>query len=189
MAFTWGKIFMSYKEGIKNGYISKRRSLNNKKKKPKVEYSKKELRYFEQKMILDGAIGNISKIVDINKYRLSVSWIKENLCELYWFQYIEEAMITIELIKNGMCNFEKMGLLKPGIRFMLPDDKIIIDLIVSDSNSNEDCNNIICSEWAIIKVSTKSINKDVRRLTDEIVSVKLDIIRDKLKKEKLFSIP
>jgi phosphoenolpyruvate synthase/pyruvate phosphate dikinase len=147
-----------------------------KKPKPKKHnYSKRDLLYFEQKLKLDEAIKNISRFADIHEYQPSINWIKDNLCILFHFQCVEEAMIVIELVKIGISDIYRLGSFKHGIRLILQNEKIMIEIIFSVDNWNyENYRSAFGVGLEIIRIPTKNIDESIIKLSDEILSILID---------------
>jgi len=141
-----------------------------------------DLRKVDKESKLNEALVRISKVSDIIKYESAIDRVRKHLGKANWFESTEEIMVALELIRHGIRAHHQVKVLKFRVDFVLPDEKIILEIDGkpfhgADRKSYEqERDQAIISmfgdEWDVIRISTDHINKNVTRLIQAVKAVK-----------------
>ena len=130
---------------------------------------------------LKNAIKRISKVTDIEKYSAAIKKVERSLGRANWFQSTEEIMVALELIKRGIKAHHQVRIRKYTADFVLPDDKVVLEIDGSVYHTNDTKNyesrrddiiNLAFGlDWEVIRISTSSVNKNITKLYPAIKAI------------------
>lgn len=133
----------------------------------------------------------------MEEYRESAHKVYKKLHTVGWFDSIEEMMVAVELIKNGLkiSHHRKVGNYETD--FIIPSMKVVLEvdgkLYHSEANSDRDAwrdmsiKAMLGEDWEVVRIPTDQINKNIRRLIPAIEAVLKK--RKELRNENQGSLP
>ena len=143
------------------------------------------------------AIKRIEKTTSLAPYTKAIERVKSKLHTHGYFDSTEEIMVAIELLKNGVGFIHQKKFGRYRLDFVLPDEKIVLEIDGSIFHTNETKNKEIIrddlivlgfgAEWEVIRIPDKLINENITKLVPAIQRVKDE--RKKLKENNCGNLP